>query len=445
MKQNIFSFSELENIITITKTFNINIDEKYNYFKMLKYIDEPKDSNVLYFPIYIDPSCDGGNWYAVTSDTRLSVNDYAKGHPDYTYVLDYETYENFSNKNLKIIIVPDIMKCIDELFNYIYNNRNFNTILVTGSVGKTTTVGLIESVIKDNVLRIYSKRITPIVLKMNIINYLTRDIKYLIMEAGIFAKHHVKYFSDLLKPLISVCLNIKPEHLGINNMNTIDDITIAKTKIFEYSKYALINLSDNELSKLVFSNNKMIYKDFEMPTNVKEIYDISKLIPGINLYIKTNLSKVQNSAAYYVGKILNIPDSIIIDRLNNIKPVEHRVNKEKIYNKEIIFDGEVSGVVRFDLFTDHFYDKAVLIIRHLTTGGEENEDYSQIPKYFSRFSKVYLFNDLESLPVLQTDNTEIVNNHDFIKDIPDNTEIFYHYGSYYRKYNEFSLDNLDRV
>ena len=445
MKQNILSYNELERIITITKTVNLNKEEVFDYFKLLKYVQEPEDSSVLYFPIYIDPLDDGGNWYVAPSDTRLSVNDYSKDHPNYTYVLDDKTYESFVNKNLKIIVVPDIMKCIDELFNYVLNNRDFNTILVTGSVGKTTTVGLIEDVIHDNVLRIYSKRITPVVLKMNIINYLTCDIKYLVMEAGIFAKHHVKYFSDILKPLISVCLNIFPEHLGINGMNSVEDITIAKTRIFEYSKYALINLDDNELKKLVFSNGKMTYNDFEMDTKVEEVYDVSKINSNINLYIKTNLSKVQNSAAYYVGKILNIPESIIIERLNKTKPVERRVNKQKIFDREIIFDGEVSGVVRFNLFTDHFYDKAVLVIRHLTTGGEENEDYSKIPEYFSRFSRVYLFNDLECLSVLKTNNTEIVSSNDFIKSIDKDTEIFYHYGSYYRKYDEFNINNLDRI
>lgn len=54
------------------------------------------------------------------------------------------------------------MESLDKLFNYIINNRTFEIILVT-VVSKTTTVGLIKDVIGDNVLRIYSKRITPII------------------------------------------------------------------------------------------------------------------------------------------------------------------------------------------------------------------------------------------------------------------------------------------
>ena len=33
----------------------------------------------------------------------------------------------------------------------------------------------------------------------------------------------------------------------------------------------------------------------------------------------------------------------------------------------------------------------------------------------------------------------------FIKDIDEDVLIFYHYGSYYRKYKDFNIDNLGRV
>ena len=445
MKQNILTYSELEKILKIEKTVNIEEDIKFDFVKTLKYIDPPEGSSVLYFPVYLNVDDDLGGWYPINSDTRKKVNEYSIEHPEYTYVLDEETYNNLTNDKAKVIVVKDIMESVDKLFNYIINNRTFETILVTGSVGKTTTVGLIKDVISDNVLRIYSKRITPINLKTNIINYLTNDIKYLVLEAGMFFRHHVKYFSDMLKPIISICLDIVPEHLGIDNINNVEDITICKSEVFRYSKYALINMEDEELSKIKFIDNKMIYNNYQMDSNVEEVYDISKLNPNINLYIKTYVSKLEFSAAYYVGKILNIPEELILERLNNSVPVENRVNRNILFDREIIFDGEVSGVARFSLFTKHFYDKAVLVIRYLTVGGEEDEDYSKFPQYFNRFDKVYLFSDLECLDDLKSANVEVVSNHDFIKDIDKDTQIFYHYGSFYRKYDEFNINNLDRI
>ena len=55
----------------------------------------------------------------------------------------------------------------------------------------------------------------------------------------------------------------------------------------------------------------MIYDNYQMDSKVKEVYDISKLNPNINLYIKTYISKLEFGAAYYVGKILNIPEASV--------------------------------------------------------------------------------------------------------------------------------------
>ena len=441
MKNNSLTFSELEKIIKIKNTKNVDKNGKYTFFKILKSMEEDSE-DVLYFPIYLKESDDQGGWYPKDSDTRRKINEYVIDHPDYTYILDEETYEKLDNKELKIIIVPNIMESIDELFNYFMNNRDFKTILVTGSVGKTTTVGLIKDVIKDNVLRIYTKRITPIILKTNVINYLTNDIDYLVLEAAFYYRHHVKYFSETLKPSISVCLNILPEHIGVDGVSNVEEITKCKLQVFKYSKVALINSQDKELKKIKFKDNKIIYNDFEMSSNVEKVYDIYDFNPKIDLYIKTYLSKLQYSSAYCVGKVLNIPEKSILERLNHSVPVEHRVNKNVLFDKNIIFDGDVSGVARFSLFTNHFYDRAVLIIRSLTTNGEEEEDYSQLPKYFNRFETVYLFNDLVDLDALKADNVKIVSDHNFIKQIDDDVQIFYHYGSFYRKFSEFNLENL---
>ena len=112
-------------------------------------------------------------------------------------------------------------------------------------------------------------------------------------------------------------------------------------------------------------------------------------------------------------------------------------------HQTVIFDGDVSGVARFRLFTDHFYPKAVLVLRHLTTGGEEEEDYSQFPLYFERFSHVYIFKDIPQAKVFSHENVIWVDNHDFIKELDFDVAIFYHYGSYYRKYKEFRLEYLE--
>lgn len=444
MKHNSFSFKELKTILNIKTFYHLDELEVYDTFVITKaYCDILDEDHTLYFPITILEEDDGGGWYPKSSDTRQNINYYIKEHPGYTYVIDEETYDLVEDKSAKVIIVDSIMNSINQLYHYIMEHRQVKSILVTGSVGKTSAVGLIEAAIKDHVLRIYAKRITPVILKNFIINYLTNDISYMVLEAGLFHKHHVAYFSQELKPYISVLLNILPEHMGIDSIHSVKDIVEGKMEIFRYATYALVNYQDEELKKLAFHDGKCEYEKHQIDTKVEKVFDISNLHDGICLYVHTNLSKIQYQSAFVVASILGIPDDIIMERLNTSTPVENRVCKQKIFGHDIIFDGDVSGVARFRLFTDHFYPKAVLVLRHLTTGGEEEEDYSQFPLYFERFSHVYIFKDIPQAKVFSYDNVIWVDNHDFIKELDSDVAIFYHYGSYYRKYKEFRLEYLE--
>ena len=272
---NKISLSKLKEIINIIKVENVNDDEVFDFIKLLKNQKESvKSKSVLFFPTYLDSSDDGGGWYIGKCDYRLEINDFVKEYPNYTYVLDEKAYQLLKDRKIKTILVDNVMKSIDLLFNYYLRMRNVKTILVTGSVGKTTTVGLIENVIKSNVLRIYSKRITPIILKSQIINNLTENVNYLVLEASMYYRHHVKYFSDTLKPYISACLNIAPEHLGIDGIKDVKDIVASKMRIFEFAEHALINCSDEELSKIYFKDGRIFYQDINFNSKVKKVYDI---------------------------------------------------------------------------------------------------------------------------------------------------------------------------
>ncbi len=444
-KRNRITVKNLRKIIDIIEVKNIKEEEAFNYMRIIKENIELEKAKVLYFPIYLNKKDDQGGWYISDRDLRVYINNIIEKNPNATFVIEKPMLEQISNPNAKLIIVNNIMESIDKLSNYYIKKVHPTTILVTGSVGKTSTVGLIEKVLKPNVLRIYSKRITPIILKAKIINYLTEDIEYLVLEAGLFYRHHVKFFSEYLKPQIGVILNALPEHIGIDHINTIEDIVKYKLEVFRYAKYALINQSDTSLKEVKFSQNKILYHDYSIDTEIKEVWDISKFNSKIQLYVNTELSKIEYQAAFDIGKILGIKEEKILNQLNHASPVENRTQKKKIYNHHIIFDGDVSGIARFSLFTKHNYKNAVLVIRALTKNGEEQENYSELEQFFPRFEKIYIFDDVPEKNIFTSSNIEIVKNHEFIKKIQKDTIIFYHYGSYYRKFNEFTLENLEKV
>ena len=172
-KRNRITVKNLRKIIDIIEVKNIKEEEAFNYMRIIKENIELEKAKVLYFPIYLNKKDDQGGWYISDRDLRVYINNIIEKNPNATFVIEKPMLEQISNPNAKLIIVNNIMESIDKLSNYYIKKVHPTTILVTGSVGKTSTVGLIEKVLKPNVLRIYSKRITPIILKAKIINYLT--------------------------------------------------------------------------------------------------------------------------------------------------------------------------------------------------------------------------------------------------------------------------------
>ena len=83
-----------------------------------------------------------------------------------------------------------------------------------------------------------------------------------------------------------------------------------------------------------------------------------------------------------------------------------------------------------------------LIICSLTENGEEDEDYNKLNVLFNKFDYVYVHKDLSKY--FNNEKVKYFDNLDFIKDIPNDVEIFIHYGSYYRKYNEFDVRKLEK-
>ena len=416
----------------------------FDYFRIVKYnddIDIKNDSSVLYFPITINDDDLEDGWYNLKIDYRDKIEELVSKLPNYTFVIESDMVDKMPDDS-KYIVVDNIMESIDILFKNKLNSYKGKVILVTGSVGKTTTVGFIKQALGDKCLRIYSKRITPLILKCFVINYLTNDYDYLAMEASLWYKEHILYFSETLKPDMSVLINVYPEHIGVKDIHGISDITKFKSYLLKYSNNVIINNMDDELKKLSINDNKVYYdNNLVIDTKVNNIIRINDYNHNIKPYIKTRLTLLEETIAYEVAKYYGVNDSTIIKRLNNALPVENRVIKEMLFDHEIIFDGDVSGVARFKMFSDHYYDKSCIIIVNLTTGGEEDEPYEMLDDVLDNFDYIYVQKSLNKY--FKNSNIVYFDKLDFIKDIDSDVTIFMHYGSYFRKYSSFNLEDLD--
>lgn len=459
MNVNKYKINDLKAMTTIIKTINISDDEEFDYLRIIsmknKGVEDDK-KNILFFPITIDQTWVDEGWVSKTTDLKTPIQEITEKFPNYTFVVEENMLDKITSNTAKLIVVPDIMKSIDDLYNYIISHNEFEVVSVTGSAGKTTSVGIIENVLKEkyNVLRIYSDRITPIVLKANVINFFNKSYDIIALEMGIYYKQHVKALSDLLNPTMAAIINIGDAHLGTGGLDSIEAICMNKAKIFEYAKYGFVNRDNSYLEKLNVNDKKLYYEnEYICNTNLEKlesitsskavISDDNKLILDglkVNVPILTNLSVTNFLLAYEIGKKLGISSEQIVNALNKFTFVENRLQRATIFGKEVIFDGDSSFKERIHQLSLHLYKKAYLVLREYGSDYYD-DDFVGVKDYFKNFDKVYLFEGINYLDELKKEpNVIVVNNHDFLKDLDG--QVFYHYHDYFYKFDTIKEENL---
>ncbi|MBE6148359.1 MAG: hypothetical protein E7167_02555 [Firmicutes bacterium] len=454
---NKWSLKLIKELLNIKSIINVPEDIIFDYLRIVdlnKVKYEETANNVLFFFTYSTDKDITDEFIINPFDQRKKANDIIKNNPDYVYVIDEITFNNLEeeNKKAKFIVVDNILDSIDKLFNYINQNKRAKVIAVTGSVGKTTAVGLIENVVsqKYNVFRIYSKRITPIILKANVINFITNDVDYITIEMSIYHHDHVEILSDLLHPDIAGLIGVDSSHLEF--FNSVDDICKYKASIFRYAKDGFYNNLDDRVNKLAVKDNTLYFEDEKIyETNLENFDKIAteyqvannKLIVDnqeINLFFSSTLSIVQSMLAYKIGKLLGINVESIVEAINNYSPVENRIQIKEVFGKKVVFDGDITTHERIKQLANHNYDESYLVIRKFGSA-ENNKRFEHVLESLDKFTKVFVFNDIEYLRMLKSHpKVQVVNNHDFMKEL--NGQIIYHYSGYYRSFNEYNENNL---
>lgn len=453
------TLEELRSIIPILSTKNTQKDDFFDYLRIVdlnKKQYEEKTTNLLYFFSYNTEEEIKAGWYTGKFDLREHANEIIKKYPQASFVIEQEMEKNILDPKAKYIVVKNIPDAIDCLFQYIKEKSHAKVISVTGSVGKTATVGLIEEILKSKyrVLRIYSKRITPIILKANIINFLDNDIDFIVLENSLYYHDHVKELCKLLNPDVACILNIKSSHLNIDILKTLEDICIYKSEILKKARIGFINGSDNYLRSLTLKDGNIEYNKKKLfKTTLEQLISVNmneikvhkeNFIINDSLevtpFILSNLSKIQYLMAYKVAKIYGINDEDIENSLNNYQPVENRLHTEIAFGKYIIFDGDITTYERMQELANTLYDEKYLILRKVGCS-EIIYHIEDITDHFDAFKKVFIFDDIEYLDELKKHpKVEIVNNHGFMKELSG--KIIYHYSGYYRTWKNFDENNL---
>lgn len=308
-----------------------------------------EDGNELYFIVYEDnPKKEG--WYINAFDRTKNIPKLGQ-RSDIVFVVDSRVSDSDMH-GLKYIRVRDVFIAIDRLREHVLSTINPIVVGVTGSIGKTTTAAMIQSILSRRFEcgRVYSKRLTPLTLSSWIVNYLDPSHQVLSLEYSMYRPHHIEVLTRILRPDVGVLLNIKRVHLGVTGINTLFDILAAKRPLVEKAEKAMLNADD----PLILSLKRKEDFTFSLTDPNTDAFlesDGDEALVRLNLtsqsirfrpYIRTDLFYYQSLASALATSFLGVSAEDISDALDHFRPAEDRIKWINVMGENFLFDGDVT-------------------------------------------------------------------------------------------------------
>ena len=188
-------------------------------------------------------------------------------------------------------------------------NKNFKSIVVTGTNGKSTTCKLITHLLKKNKFNVLlGGNIGTPILDLKI-----KENSYVVIEASSFQLSHSKF----INPDYAFLLNITNDHLDWHS--NMLNYTNSKLKIFMLQKknqFALVNKKLKEKFKKKNFVSKLIIPE------QKEYIKIKHKVK--NYYLKLSINDENMGFVYAFSKLLKISEINFIEKINSFIGLSHR-------------------------------------------------------------------------------------------------------------------------
>tara|TARA_Y100000590_G_scaffold258472_1_gene290117 strand:- start:3327 stop:4640 length:1314 start_codon:yes stop_codon:yes gene_type:complete len=216
---------------------------------------------------------------------------------------------NIKNSRLKKKLIKNRTKIITDLDLFYIINPNIQSIVVTGSNGKSTTCKIIESVLKKNIKVKLGGNIGKPLLGLKV-----KKNSTIIIEASSFQLE----YSQFIRPSYAMILNITNDHLDWHI--TMKNYTSSKFKIFSNQKKNNFAFLNNK--KFINYYKKNNFKGKLIFVSIKNYKFIRKKIR--NIYLKSKINDENMSFVYQLAKKFNISDASFIRSVNFFKGLNHR-------------------------------------------------------------------------------------------------------------------------
>ena len=253
--------------------------------------------------------------------------------------MDEETYP--------VLLVEQLNERFLRLFSLVRKNQKAKVVMITGSVGKTTTKQMCEAVTKNRFETFVNPGNTNSVHKVahHLFYQVKKENEVYVQEAGAGYKGSVALAGAMLQPDIFILTNVYKHHM--ENYETLANVFYDKTATDDFmpeNGIIITNYDDENIRNYTFKHNVVSFSiDYEdadyRAVNVKQQQDT--LCCDIIEKATGNIAKIQVKiigehnvynvlAAYVLAKTLGVSDSKIQEDFLNYRTEGIRQNLANI-------------------------------------------------------------------------------------------------------------------
>lgn len=307
--------------------------------------------------------------------------------------------------------VGDLTQLSKAIYNLTLENSSPYVIGVTGSVGKTTTVAMLEHMLDHagiEVVRFYSKRLTPLSVMCHYINKVNRGTAAVVMEYSAYHVNHVGDLANLLPPNIAFLTNVYDTHINPENPDMFRDrqqIFESKAHIKPVGSLGYLNIQVLEDLGVETPNGWSTFNP-ELPSIARN----DKLPPTMRT---AELFSVANALACNLG----LTEEQLLRAYETFTPAEDRIITFPYNGRMIFFNGETSGGSRLNSwFETPNGDEPWLFVEEVDFAEENPEGFRELTERVFTAEKTIVLDTPTNRDRLQgTQNVRFVNKEVFSK------------------------------
>lgn len=242
--------------------------------------------------------------------------------------------EGVETNGADYIKVSNLSELATRLYLAARSESNPYVVGITGSVGKTTIAGFLEHmavVAGLEVVRFYSKRLTPLSVICHYVNRVGVCPCIVIMEYSAYLFHHVGDLANLLPPNLAFLSNIYETHINPGMFTDKQSIYESKIRIAQKGTRAYLNAR--------------ILRELGVPCPEGwESFEVTVPDFNQNMLLPPTL---RTAELYTIGILfarnLGLDDRVVDEAFSTFIPVERRIALVNFKGKPLYFHGETSG------------------------------------------------------------------------------------------------------